>query len=136
MKMTTVLETAERASGVNGLTLLLPLRRYLTIVHLVRGRIRLRLSMAGVRTAAPGTFERLQKEVAAAPAIRSFRVNPAALSVTIEFDPDIIPADWWPSLLQADEEEAGRLLAEIALPLSPATTLSVAEASEGSPGAA
>lgn len=69
--------------------------------------------MAGVRAAPPGVFDRLQKEVASVPAIRSFRINPAALSVTIEFDADSIPLDWWPSLLQADDEEAGRLLAEI-----------------------
>lgn len=71
--------------------------------------------MAGVRAAPPGIFDRLQKEVASVPAIRSFRVNPVALSMTIEFDPDSIPLDWWPSLLRADDEEAGRLLAEISL---------------------
>lgn len=69
--------------------------------------------MAGVRAAPPGVFDRLQQEVALVPAIRSFRVNPAALSVTIEFDPNGIPADWWPALLQADDEEASRLLMEI-----------------------
>lgn len=115
--MISVLNTAQPADPAAGastwLALLLPLRRYLTIVHHVRGRVRLRLSIAGVRAAPPGVFDRLQKEVAQVPAIRSFRVNPAALSVTIEFDPDSIPADWWPALLQADDEEASRLLVEI-----------------------
>lgn len=114
--MITVRKTAEMAdagAGTNGLALLLPLRRYLTIVHLVRGRIRLRLSMAGVRAAAPGSFELLQKQAAAVPAIRSLRVNPAALSVTIEFDPERVPTGWWPSLLQADDAGAHRLLAQI-----------------------
>lgn len=114
--MITVRETAEIVdplSGTGGLSLLLPLRRYLTIVHLVPGRIRLRLSMAGVRTAAPGTLERLQTEAAAVPAIRSFRVNRAALSVTIEFDPERVPTAWWPALLQADDHEAQRLLAQL-----------------------
>ncbi len=69
--------------------------------------------MAGVRAAAPGMFERLQNDVAAVPAIRSFRINRAALSVTIEFDPERIPTEWWPAMLQAGDEEAGNLLAEI-----------------------
>lgn len=117
--MITVRKTAEMAdpaAETNGLALLLPLRQYLTIVHLVRGRIRLRMSMAGVRAAAPGTFDLLQKQAVAVPAIRSLRVNPAALSVTIEFDPERVPPAWWPSLLQADDEEARRLLAQIQPP--------------------
>ena len=115
--MTTVFEIAQPAGSAivppTWLTVLLPLRRYLTIVHLVRGRVRLRLSMEGVRTAPPGLFGRLQRDVAAVPGIRSLRVNVAALSVTIEFDPDRIPPHWWSSLLRASDEEAHRLLAQI-----------------------
>lgn len=95
------------------LTLLRPLRPHLSIAHQVPGRVRLRLSAAGIASISPGLIGKLQSGIAAAPAIHAVRVNLPALSVVIEYDPRRIPADWWPALLRADPEEAVRLVAEI-----------------------
>lgn len=95
------------------LGLLLPLRKHLDIAHHIRGRLRLRLALGGLAAIPPGMAARLQAQDQWGPAIRSVRVNLAALSVVIEYDSARIPQDWWPSLLRASEDEARQLVARI-----------------------
>jgi hypothetical protein len=86
-----------------------PLRRHLDIAHHVRGRIRLRLSPAGLGLLAPGLARRLADHAAATPAIRGVRVNPAALSVVIDYAPGLIAPDLWGRLIGADDAEFDQL---------------------------
>lgn len=103
------------ANADHWLTALLPLRRHLAIAHHIRGRLRLRLALSGVSAVSPGLVAKLQDQVASVPAIRSVRVNLAALSVVIEYDAGRIPADWWQALLRASDDEAPRLLAQLGI---------------------
>lgn len=91
------------------------LRHHLDIAHHVRGRIRLRLTPAGVLLLEPDLATRLADHAALTPGIRSVRVNAAALSVVIEYAPDIIAPELWDDLLTAPEAEFDRLLGQ-ALP--------------------
>jgi|AGTN01.1.fsa_nt_gi hypothetical protein len=101
------------ATFADWLSALLPLRRHLDIAHHIRGRLRLRLALGGLKAVSPEIVARLQQQMESVPAIRSVRANLAALSVVIEYDPDRIPADWWQALLRASDDEARRLLARL-----------------------
>lgn len=101
------------ATFADWLSALLPLRKHLEIAHHIRGRLRLRLSLSGVKAVSPDLVSRLQQQVATVPAIRSVRTNLAALSVVIEYDPDRIPAEWWQAMLKASDDEAKALLARL-----------------------
>lgn len=100
-------------NAADWLTALLPLRRHLTVAHHIRGRLRLRLALSGVKAVGPGLVAKLQDQMNAVPAILALRVNLAALSVVIEYDAERIPADWWQALLEANDDEAQRLLARL-----------------------
>jgi hypothetical protein len=91
------------------------LRRHLDIAHHVRGRIRLRLTPAGVLLLAPDLAARLGDHAAATPGIRSVRVNAAALSVVIEYVPSVIAPELWDDLIAAPDAEFDRLIGQ-ALP--------------------
>lgn len=91
------------------------LRRHLDIAHHVRGRIRLRLTPAGICAFTPDIAAQLSGHAAATPGIRSVRINAAALSVVIEYAPGIIAPELWSDLIAAPDAEFDRLLGE-ALP--------------------
>lgn len=86
------------------------LRHHLDIAHHVRGRIRLRLTPAGVLLLAPGLGAKLADHAAVTPGIRSVRVNAAALSVVIEYAPEIIAPELWDDLIAAPDAEFDRLV--------------------------
>jgi len=89
----------------------LHLRRFVSIVHHVPGRIRLKLELAALAqlpNVDPAPFVALVQRIRG---VRTTRLNPAALSVVVEYDPHIIPAALWPRLLVADVAEVERVLA-------------------------
>jgi hypothetical protein len=94
------------------------LRHHLAIAHHVRGRVRLRLTPAGVLAVAPDLAARLADPAALPPGIRSVRVNVAALSVVIEYAPSLIAPELWGDLIAAPDAEFDGLLAR-ALPADP-----------------
>lgn len=83
------------------------------VVHHIRGRIRLRLiQMPEMPRLANkqwtgGNVQRVLEDVRG---IRSLRVNPLALSCTVEYDPDLIPADAWAEFIAGRHTPAAAVL--------------------------
>lgn len=87
------------------------LRRFVSIAHHVPGRIRLKLDMralAHLPQVDPAPFVDLVGRVQG---VTATRVNAAALSVVVEYDPALIAPPVWAELLAAEPEAAARLLA-------------------------
>ncbi len=94
------------------LTPFLDLRRYISIVHHVPGRIRLKLSLtalAHLPKVDPAPFVDLVSRVKG---VKETRVNKAALSVVVEYDSSSIPPSLWERLLTAEPEEVQTILSE------------------------
>lgn len=86
------------------------LRRFVSIAHHVPGRIRLKLDMralAHLPKVDPAPFVALVDRVKG---VRATRVNAAALSVVVEYDPALIAPPVWGQLLSEAPEAAERLL--------------------------
>lgn len=93
---------------------LMALRRYLLIAHHVKGRLRLRLHPEGLNAALPESVRLLQDWLKAQAGIMSLRLNKAALSIVIDYDPVQIPPTDWTRLLEGDEDEAVSLFCRFA----------------------
>lgn len=91
---------------------LLGLRRHLSIVHHLPGRIRLRLGPALWGKAAEVDRGRFQALVSRLEGIRDVRVNMTVASVVIEYDPKQIHPDNWETLVRGDADAAGGLLSQ------------------------
>ena len=90
----------------------LHLRRFITIVHHVPGRIRLKLSLTAIAhlpKVDPTPFVDLVSRVKG---VKQTRVNKAALSVVVEYDSSSIPPALWERLLTAEPEDVQALLSE------------------------
>ncbi|MGQ3674504.1 hypothetical protein ACT6QH_03245 [Xanthobacter sp. TB0139] len=88
----------------------LHLRRFVTIAHHVPGRIRMKLDMkalAHLPKVDPSPFVDL---IARVQGVQSTRVNKAALSVVVEYDPKKIAFPIWEKLLKADAAEVTQIL--------------------------
>lgn len=89
---------------------LLGMRRHLSIVHHLPGRIRLRIGPAlwGIANKVEDSlFRQLLKHLEG---IRDVRINMAVASVVIEYDPRQVPPDNWETLVRGDAASAGDLL--------------------------
>lgn len=89
----------------------LHLRRFVSIVHHVPGRVRLKLDLAALAhlpKVDPTPFVTLVGRIRG---VKATRLNAAALTVVVEYDPHLIPAPLWPHLLVADAAEVERVLA-------------------------
>lgn len=87
------------------------LRRFVSIAHHVPGRIRLKLDMkalAHLPKVDPAPFVALVGRVKG---VTGTRVNTAALSVVVEYDPKLIPPPTWAQLLSEAPDAAERILA-------------------------
>ncbi len=69
--------------------------RYLHIAHHVSGRIRVKASWQGARQLANVDRRDITSVIAKIPGISDYRVNKKALSVIIEYDPEILPYQLW-----------------------------------------
>lgn len=88
----------------------LHLRRYVTIAHHVPGRIRLKLGLAAMSRLPdvdPAPFTQLLDRIRG---IKVTRINKAALSVVVEYDPNIVAPSVWARLLQGDAAEIEEIL--------------------------
>jgi hypothetical protein len=86
------------------------LRRHIDIVHHIPGRVRLRLGLPLL-----GHVERLdtgllQRLLASLDGIRDVRVNAAALSVVIQYDPAQMPPTLWQILTEGEDAQVEALL--------------------------
>lgn len=91
---------------------LLDLRRHISIVHHLPGRIRLRLGPAlwsRIAQVGRGRLQALAAELEAE-GIRGVRVNAAVASVVVEYDSAQVPPENWETLVQGNALEAGDML--------------------------
>lgn len=89
---------------------LLGLRRHLSVIHHLPGRIRLRLGPALWSDAARFGRDQFRKLIDGLAGIHGVRVNAAVASMVIEYDPEQIPPENWEILLRGDDGPAGDLL--------------------------
>lgn len=88
----------------------LGLRRFVSIAHHVPGRVRLKLdikALAHLPKVDPGPFVDL---VARIPGVKATRLNPAALSVVVDYDTRLLAAPVWERLLAAGPQEVEQIL--------------------------
>jgi hypothetical protein len=91
---------------------LLRLRAELSIVHQVPGRVRLRLG-PGVLTLAHdegSSPEQAIEWLVALPGVRGVRINAAAASLIIEYDPRRLEPSDWETLVLGDDDAALNLV--------------------------
>lgn len=89
------------------LALLLRLRQGLGIVHHVPGRIRLRLGAAIRDWARDPRLDagRARDWLCAVAGVTATRLNPAAASLIVEYDPGRLEPDWWETLVLGDDDD-------------------------------
>ena len=75
--------------------------RYLRIKHHVPGRIRVKATWNGAKKLSNSDGIEIDEIITLIPGIRDYRANPKALSVIINYDPEVLPFELW--------EEIGRL---------------------------
>lgn len=89
---------------------LLALRRHLSIVHHLPGRIRLRVSPAIYSCAMSFDADASRALLGELSGIRKVRLNRQAASIVIEYDPKLISAEEWETLVQGDTAPAVAVL--------------------------
>lgn len=105
---------------------LLALRAGFAIVHHVPGRLRLRLGAdlfhrAQARGLDPTGL--LSRFSALLPGVTGSRLNPAAASLVIDYDPARLSPLWWETLILGDDDDAlAALVAALASTGAPAPT--------------
>lgn len=92
------------------LAALLGMRRHLSIVHHLPGRIRVRLGPSLWGHAACFDRDLFQNLLDRLEGIRDVRVNKAVASVIIDYDPHLVPPDDWETLVRGDATAAGDVL--------------------------
>lgn len=90
------------------------LRPYLSIAHHVPGRIRLRFAGAVVTQLGADRLTAFAERAKASAAVRSFRVNAVGRSLTIEYDPAVLPPTLWTCFLSDDHQGATGIAAQLA----------------------
>ncbi len=69
--------------------------RYLAIAHHVNGRLRVKASWSGAKQLAKLNEEEIESLIARIPGILDYRVNKKALSIVINYDPEILAFSLW-----------------------------------------
>lgn len=69
--------------------------RYLKIAHHVNGRIRVKANLNGAKKLANVEEGEIEKVIAMIPGIEKYRVNKKALSVIINYDPEVLSFSLW-----------------------------------------
>lgn len=95
------------------LTPLLGLRRHVRVAHHIPGRIRLKLDGLSLVDLAGFDAKPFAGFLSGIEAVTSVRVNQAALSAVVEYDPDHMNVEDWIRLLQGSTEEVEALLTRI-----------------------
>lgn len=85
-------------------------RSYLSIIHHIPGRIRVRISGAFREAARDRDISQLQAIWKRIPGIRNLRPNLRAASAVIEYDPAVIEPAVWEQLIHGSEETAAPII--------------------------
>ena len=86
------------------------LRDHVRIVHHVPGRIRVRIHGSLLARTKRQNGESASDVLKAVEGIRSVRVNTAAASAVIEYEPAVIPPQAWETLVQGDDRSALQII--------------------------
>lgn len=86
------------------------LRQHVDIVHHVPGRVRLRLGLPLLAGVEQIDLSVLQRFLAAVEGIHDVRINVAALSVVIQYDPTQMAPSLWQTLTEGEDAEVEALL--------------------------
>ncbi len=93
--------------------LLSRLRRHLSIAHQVPGRVRLRVGLGALAEVQARPIESGVSDLKRYRGVTETRVNLAARSAVISYDPKVIPDTFWPRCLSVPEAELPALLADV-----------------------
>lgn len=87
---------------------------YIRIAHHIRGRIRLKLVADYESVVRQGRQARQFKSILdRTPGVHSIRVNLLARSCSVEYDPQVIPAEAWSDFLAGVESPAAATLEQV-----------------------
>lgn len=92
--------------------LLLQGRGHLHVASHVPGRIRLKFDLS-ILSAAPEMADRGKEVIAAIKGIRDVDANLLARSLTIHYDPQVLPSEWWDDLYGEDEAAARQVVEKL-----------------------
>ncbi|WP_299020390.1 HMA2 domain-containing protein [uncultured Photobacterium sp.] len=82
---------------------LLELRQYLTVVHHIPGRIRLKFNISIMQQLASFDMSTAKSAISNFPALKNYRLNLATSSVVIEYDHGLINPNLIDTLFAEDE---------------------------------
>lgn len=77
--------------------------RYFSLVHHIKGRVRLRVSPKIKEQDGDVTIEEIESLPQKINGIKSLKINKIVGSITIEYDPTIFPPHLWDNLVQGKE---------------------------------
>ncbi len=93
-------------AGAHPLACLLPLRRHLSVVHHVPGRLRVRVSRRALSRSDGMTAGAFRRAIEAVAGVEGLRMSPATLSAVVEYDPDRLVPELWDLLLGGPDDGA------------------------------
>lgn len=92
--------------------LLLKARPHIRVASHVPGRIRLKFAFS-ILSDVPELAERGKEVVSAIGGIRNVESNLFARSLTVSYDPEVLPPDWWDSLYGRDDAAAREVVEQL-----------------------
>ena len=113
MSLTTANPQANPQASHQAIGQLLTLRRHLSIVHQLPGRIRLRVAGSLLNQIREFDLGAVKGVLASSHGIQDVRVNAAAATVVIEYDPNRLTPGLWQVLLHGGEAEARAVIGQL-----------------------
>ncbi|WP_069187549.1 heavy-metal-associated domain-containing protein [Pararhodospirillum photometricum] len=107
--------SSDTASRLEDLTsLMVSLRSHVTIAHHILGRVRLKIGLGALGVVAgrdQGKARFSLTDLSTFVGIESVRLNSAAQSAIVTYDPAVIPEAFWRECLSVPEDQLGPLIA-------------------------
>ncbi|WP_119165864.1 HMA2 domain-containing protein [Algihabitans albus] len=92
--------------------LLLKARPHIEVASHIPGRIRLKFGFS-ILSAVPEIAERGEDVISAIDGIRDVESNLFARSLTVTYDPEVLPPDWWDRLYGRDDVAAREVVEQL-----------------------
>jgi hypothetical protein len=91
------------------------LRKHISIVHHVKGRIRLKIALNFIKRFSHVSLSDLESLFRSIEGVKGIRMIWSARSVVICYDPHLISSELWQGLLMGDEEEVAKIVHAIGI---------------------
>jgi hypothetical protein len=85
---------------------LLALRRHLAIKDHRPGRLKVTVGYAAAAGTGGATLRRLKEDFEHGRGVRALAFNPLFMTMTIDYDPTIIPSPTWEAFVSGDDQQA------------------------------